>query len=92
MSTIDLSRYGERTIERYLSDYRKFGLDGLRPKIRQEHGKLKAFREETLEQTIKIRLKNPRLSADNIIDALRTSGVAGAEQNNLKPYNYLVRK
>lgn len=85
-------RYGERTIERYLSNYRKFGLDGLKSKVREEQGKLKAFREEALEQAIEMRLKHPRLSADSIIDALRASGVAGAEQMCVSTLNRHFRR
>ena len=85
-------RYGERTIERYLSDYRKFGLDGLKPKVRQEQGKLKAFQEEALEQAIKIRLKHPGLSAESIIDALRASEVSGAEQMCVSTLNRHFRR
>ena len=85
-------RYGERTIERYLSDYRQFGLDGLKPKIRQEQGKLKAFQEEALEEAIKIRLKHPGLSAESIIDALRASGVDGADQMCVSTLNRHLRR
>lgn len=85
-------RYGERTIERYLSNYRKFGLDGLKSKVREEQRKLKAFREEALEQAIEMRLKHPRLSADSIIDALRASEVAGAEQMCVSTLNRHFRR
>ncbi len=85
-------RYGGRTIERYLSDYRKFGLDGLKPKIRQEQGKLKAFQEEALERAVEMRLKHPVLSADSIIDALRASGVTGAEQMCVSTLNRHFRR
>ncbi|MHB1128282.1 MAG: hypothetical protein ACYC2T_15285 [Bacillota bacterium] len=84
--------YGRRTIERYLSDYRKFGLDGLKPKIRQEQGKLKAFQEEALDQAVEMRLKHPTLSAESIIDALRASGIAGAEQMYVSTLNRHFRR
>ena len=86
------NRYGGRTIERYLSDYRKYGLDGLKPKIRQERGKLKAFQEEALEQAVGMRLKYPSLSAESIIDALRASGVTGAEQMCVSTLNRHFRR
>lgn len=85
-------RYSERTIERYLSDYRKLGLDGLKPRARKDQKKLKAFREENLEQAIAMRLKLPRLSADSIIDALRASGVAGAEHMCVSTLNRHLRR
>ncbi|MHB1128316.1 MAG: transposase [Bacillota bacterium] len=85
-------RYGERTIERYLSDYRKFGIDGLKPKVRQEQGKLKAFQEVTLEQAVEMRLKHPSLSAESIIDALQASGVSSAEQMCVSTLNRHFRR
>ena len=45
-----LVRLGKRTIERYLSQYQKFGLAGLKPKVRKEQGSLKAFPSEALAE------------------------------------------
>lgn len=59
---------GKRTIERYLSLYREFGLDGLKPKIRLEQASLKAFPQEVLDEAVKIREAHPELSADSIIE------------------------
>ena len=47
---------GKRTIERYLSNYQKFGLEGLKPKVRSEQGTLKAFPQKVLDEAVKIRL------------------------------------
>lgn len=83
---------GKRTIERYLSNYLKFGLEGLAPKIRPEHGALKAFPAEALGEAVKVRLARPELSADSIIEELRSAKVAGAQQMNVSTLNRHLRR
>lgn len=83
---------GKRTLERYLSNYLKFGLEGLKPKIRLEQGSLKAFPAEALEEAVKIRLTRPELSADSIIDILRTNQVPGTEQITVSTLNRHFRR
>jgi len=82
----------ERTIERYLSSYRRGGLEMLKPKVRKEQGSLKAFPADVLEQAIEVRSQYPELSADSIIDVLQTQGVAGAEQMRVSTLNRHFRR
>jgi hypothetical protein len=44
----NLIALGKRTIERYLSNYLKFGLEGLKPQVRPEQGSLKSFPREVI--------------------------------------------
>jgi len=83
---------GKRTIERYLSDYRKFGLEGLKPMIRLDQGTLKAFPPEALDEAVKLRLARSELSADSIIDLLRSNQVLGAEQMCVSTLNRHFRR
>lgn len=83
---------GKRTIERYLSNYLKFGLEGLKPKVRPEQGTLKAFPQNTLDEAVKIRLARPELSADSIIDLLRSGQVPGAKQMCVSTLNRHLRR
>lgn len=83
---------GKRTIERYLANYRKSGLEGLKPKIRCESGSLTAFPREALDEVVKMREVRPELSADSIIEALRSAGVAGAQQMNISTVNRHLRR
>ena len=83
---------GKRTIERYLSKYLKFGLKGLKPKIRPELGVLKAFPQEALDEAVKIRLTLPALSADSIIEVLRSDQVPGVEQMCVSTLNRHFRR
>jgi putative transposase len=83
---------GRRTIQRYLSNYLKSGLDGLKPQIRSEQGSLKAFPPEALDAAVKIREVRPELSADSIIEALRSVGIPGSEQMNVGTLNRHLRR
>jgi transposase InsO family protein len=84
--------FGKRTIERYLSNYLKLGLDGLKPQIRPEQGSLKAFPQQALDEAVKVREARPELSADSIIEALRSAEVAGAERMNVNTLNRHLRR
>lgn len=87
-----LVHLGKRTIERYLSQYLKFGLEGLKPKVRKEQGTLKAFPAEALEEAIKLRLAQPELSADSLIDILRSRKIPGAERMGVSTLNRHFRR
>lgn len=83
---------GKRTIERYLSNYLKLGLDGLKPQIRPEQGSLKAFPQQALDEAVKIREARPELSADSIIEELRSAGIPEAQQMNVSTLNRHLRR
>lgn len=83
---------GKRTIERYLSLYRKLGLDGLKPKARPEQASLKAFPKEALDDAVKIREARPELSADSIIDLLRSDQIPGADRMHVSTLNRHFRR
>ena len=83
---------GRRTIERYLSEYRKFGLEGLKPMVRQDQGTLKAFPPEALDEAVKLRVARPELSADSIIDVLHSNQVPGTEQMCVSTLNRHFRR
>lgn len=87
-----LVHLGKRTIERYLSQYQKFGLEGLKPKVRKEQGSLKAFPSEALTEAVKLRLAQPELSADSLIDILRSQNISGAEQMCVSTLNRHFRR
>lgn len=82
----------KRTIERYLSNYLKYGLEGLKPKVRSEHGSLKAFPQQALDEAVKLRLVQPDLSADSIIDTLRLGEVNGSEKMCVSTLNRHFRR
>lgn len=76
----ELITISERTIERYLSNYRNDGLEGLKPVVRSEKNSLKAFSQEALDAAIELRLARSELSADSIISILQSQKVQGADK------------
>ncbi|MEW6230113.1 MAG: DDE-type integrase/transposase/recombinase, partial [Bacillota bacterium] len=62
---------GERTIQRYLSLYRKGGLDALKPKEREYSCRIS---KEAVDLAIALRRENPKRAITTIIDMLESSG------------------
>lgn len=83
---------GQRSIERYLACYRKGGLEALKPQVRPEKNSLKAFPQEALNEAIQLRLTKPELSADIIIDVLKTRQIPGAENISVSTLNRHFRR
>jgi transposase InsO family protein len=67
-----LEKHGisERTLRRWLENYRKYGLKGLEPKGRPEAGTFKAIPADILEVAMQCRQELPERSARNIMTIL----------------------
>ena len=87
-----LAILGKRTIERYLSNYLKFGLEGLQPTVRIEQGSLKAFSAQALDEAVNVRIARPELSADSIIEVLRSAKIDGAQAMSVSTLNRHLRR
>lgn len=70
------SGLSERTIRRYLSQYRTEGFEGLKPKGRTGSKKNGAIPEHLLEQAILLRKEVPSRSVSQIIQILEWEGLA----------------
>ena len=57
-----IKEFSMSTIERWLSDYRKFGFDGLKPAARSDKGRSRAMVEELQEKVIEFRKNNMHLT------------------------------
>jgi len=88
----DLITVGQRTLERYVACYRQGGLEALKPQVRPEKNSLKAFPQEALNEAIQLRLTKPELSADSIIDVLKTNQIPGAESISVSTLNRHFRR
>jgi len=71
-----LETYGisERTLRRYLENYRKYGLKGLEPAGRPEAGSFKAIPNDVLELAMQYKRELPERSTRNIITILEKEG------------------
>lgn len=64
----------ERTIYRYYTDYKKYGFDGLKPKIRSDKGTHPCIDSSLIEDIIALKKELPMRSADKIITLLVIAG------------------
>jgi transposase InsO family protein len=70
------SRVAAETIRDWLKAYRKTGLDGLRPKVRGDHGQSRALPREVSDLLVAIKDENAELSVQLVIkEALATGKV-----------------
>jgi len=65
----------ERTLRRYLSQYRKEGFSGLKPKAKGERSLRDAVPSHVLEQAILLRREVPKRSVSQIIQILEWEGL-----------------
>ena len=60
----------DRTLRRYLQEYRKNGLDGLIPKNRSDRGTSRAFSEDIFQEAVQLKLELPERSVTRVIEIL----------------------
>lgn len=67
-------RVSERTVYRWLEQYRLGGIEALRPKRRKDKGSRRKLSTEALERAIRLREENPERSTTTLIDILVREG------------------
>ncbi len=75
--------YAPATIKEWLRLYRKFGIDGLYPKIRSDKGKPRNLSDDVKEFIISSKLNSPKKSAKSIYHELIAKGHANYDQISL---------
>ncbi len=73
----------ERTLRRYLQNYREKGFDGLYPRTRSDQGKPRVMKEELLQAAAVLKQELPRRSVRQIIEILE--GEDKVEKGILRP-------
>lgn len=73
----------ERTLRRYLQNYREQGFDGLYPLTRSDQGKPRVMRAELLQAAVVLKQELPRRSVRQIIEILE--GEDKVEKGVLRP-------
>lgn len=68
------TKVGERVLERWLSLYRKGGLEALKPKERSDSGSLRAVPDKVLEKAKALKREIPQRSVQQIITILELKG------------------
>jgi len=67
--------WSERTLRRYISNYRKDSLNALQPKIRKDKNSLRKITPEILDAANELKQEEPKRSADRIIAILASEGL-----------------
>ncbi len=75
--------YAPATIKGWLLNYKKFGFDGLLPKIRSDFGKSRTLSRKQKEFIIDMKNENYKFSAKHIYNAMLVNGIAKAESLSL---------
>lgn len=69
-------RIAARTLREWVFNYKRFGLEALKPKKRSDKGKPRVFDVKTLERAIELKEEKPERSVDRVIEILVEEGTA----------------
>jgi putative transposase len=72
----EVRRFSERTLERYLANYRKDGLDALFPENRADRSRPRVLPQSVIERAIALRKEQPLRTVEQLIVMLETEGLA----------------
>ena len=72
---IDRENISERTLRRYIAAYRENSYDGLKPKVRDDIGSLKAIPQKVLDHAAELKQELPERSVRRIIRILEGEGI-----------------
>jgi Transposase and inactivated derivatives len=92
-----LKEFSLSTVERWLSEYRKWGFDELKPKARDDKGKSRALDDEAQEAVLDLRQKNMHLSTASFYELAIKRGLFEPQDvsyhsiNRLLSNNHLIR-
>lgn len=85
--------YSERTIRRWLWDYRRDNLDGLKPKSRKDKGCSRVISEELGKKIIEFRQENPAFSVMLLYEKMVKEGlILRFEVSYYSVYRYLKQR
>lgn len=88
---IDMPHYGNRnyspkTLATWLSDYRRGGIESLKPSFRSDRGKSRKVDMELLEKIKAKRLEKPRINTTMLYEALVKDGVISPEKVSMATF------
>ena len=69
-------RFSIRTLERYMADYRKGGLDALYPQARDDRHRPRALPQAVIDRAIVLRREQPARTVEQLITMLEMEGMA----------------
>lgn len=84
--------YAPETVKEWLRLYRKYGIDGLYPKIRSDKGKLRKLSKKAKEFIIESKLTSPKRSAKSIYEELVARGYISLNETSLSTIQRFISK
>ncbi len=84
--------YAPATIKEWLRLYRRFGIDGLYPKIRSDKGKPRNLSNDAKEFIIKLKVNSPKRSAKSIYQELIAKGYVNYDDISLSTVQRFISK
>ena len=82
--------FGERTIFTYYANYRKYGFDGLKPKVKSNKGKHPSIPEETIKEILSLKEELPSRSAQKIIAMLELANKTSKDFLKVRTINRIL--
>lgn len=84
--------FSERTIFRYYSDYKKYGFDGLKPKVRCDKGKHPKIESHLISEILELKKELPSRSAAKIMTMLILAGRMDENIIHLRTVNRILNQ
>ncbi|MFR1708890.1 MAG: DDE-type integrase/transposase/recombinase [Clostridium sp.] len=87
-----IKEYAPATIKEWLRLYRRFGIDGLYPKIRSDKGKPRNLSSDVKEFIVYLKINSPKRSAKSIYQELIAKGYASFDDISLSTVQRFISK
>jgi transposase InsO family protein len=84
--------YAPETLKEWLRNYRKYGIDGLYPKMRSDKGQLRKLPDSAKEFIVSSKLTSPKRSAKSIYQELIAKGYVPYDQVSLSTVQRFITK
>lgn len=88
----ETKEYAPETLKEWLRNYRKYGIDGLYPKIRSDKGQLRKLPESAKEFIVSSKLASPKRSAKSIYQELIAKGYVPYDLVSLSTVQRFINK
>jgi hypothetical protein len=79
-------KYTAKTIKNWLDNYRRGGIEALRPGYRKDRGRRRKIDEETAERIRKKRSENPRIPVTVLYEVMAESGELDTNKVSLQTF------
>lgn len=89
---VGIREYAPPTVKRWLLDYRKHGIKGITPKVRNDSGKSRILTNDQKDFIKRMKKDNPRFSAKMIYETLLVKGHASIDTLSLATVSRFISK